>query len=82
MISVASIWRHLQLIDNLNTGGEGFKRPSRLAIVVAGILAVVGSAMALYLSYPSQNETLCAVLLMGFNECIAIEPKVSLRRKK
>jgi len=48
-VSASSLWRYIRLIDQLKHGKSDFNRPSLLAICVAGILAVVGLAMAIYL---------------------------------
>jgi uncharacterized protein (DUF302 family)/uncharacterized membrane protein YidH (DUF202 family) len=49
---IVNIWsarHHVRLVQDLNRGGSSFNRPSSLAIIVAVILAVVGTAMAIYL---------------------------------
>ncbi|MGB7024656.1 MAG: hypothetical protein WBD73_12730, partial [Candidatus Acidiferrales bacterium] len=49
VVDVASLWRHLRLVQALDHGETGTKRPSTLAISVALIMAAVGLAMAIYL---------------------------------
>ncbi len=49
LINVASAIHHVNVIDQLNRGAKAFERPSRTAIVVAGLLALLGLAMAIYL---------------------------------
>ncbi len=48
-VNAWSVRNHLSLIADFNRGGEAYKQPSRLAIVVALILAAIGAAMAIYL---------------------------------
>jgi len=49
VVYIGSAWNHLRLVQELNRGGLGFNRPSRLAVGVALVLAVVGAMMAIYL---------------------------------
>lgn len=49
LVNVASAIHHVHVIDQLNRGATAFERPSRTAIVVAGFLALLGLAMAVYL---------------------------------
>jgi putative membrane protein len=49
LVNIWSPWRHVHVMNELNSGGIGLRRPSRLAISVALILAAVGIAMAAYL---------------------------------
>jgi putative membrane protein len=49
MVNLASIVRHLRLIADLKRGADTFARPSREAIGVATVLAVVGAAMVIYM---------------------------------
>lgn len=49
LVNIWSTWRHVHVMNELNRGGAGFRRPSRVAISVALILAAVGIAMAAYL---------------------------------
>jgi len=39
-------WRYVRLVRDLNNGGTGFRHPSRSAIGIALVLALVGAAMA------------------------------------
>jgi uncharacterized membrane protein YidH (DUF202 family) len=48
LVNVVSTWNHIRLIHALSRG-EFSTRPSRLAIAVALLLAVLGLAMAAYL---------------------------------
>jgi putative membrane protein len=48
-VNIASAHRHVRLVQELNHGGSGYRRPSSLAIAVAAILAAIGLAMAIYL---------------------------------
>jgi len=48
-VNLACAWNHLRLVRELNRGGSGFNRLSSLAMTVAGVLAVMGLAMAIYL---------------------------------
>ena len=48
-VNVASAWRHIRLVRELNRGGSAFDRLSSLATSVALILAILGVAMAIYL---------------------------------
>ncbi len=49
LINVASSIHHVRVIDQLNRGATAFERPSRTAIIVAALLAMLGLAMAIYL---------------------------------
>jgi len=49
VVYIGSAWNHLRLVQELNRGGLEFNRPSRLAVGVALVLAVVGAMMAIYL---------------------------------
>jgi putative membrane protein len=51
VVDVASSWRHWRLVQALDRGDTGTKRPSSLAIAVALIMAAVGVAMAIYLIF-------------------------------
>jgi uncharacterized protein (DUF302 family)/uncharacterized membrane protein YidH (DUF202 family) len=58
LVNVVSTWNHIRLIHALSRG-EFSTRPSRLAIAVALLLAVLGLAMAAYLlsvREPSKQE--------------------------
>jgi uncharacterized protein (DUF302 family)/uncharacterized membrane protein YidH (DUF202 family) len=58
LVNVVSTWNHIRLIHALSRG-EFSTRPSRLAIAVSLLLAVLGLAMAAYLSSvrePSKQE--------------------------
>jgi putative membrane protein len=48
LVNVASAMQHVRIVRELNSGDFETK-PSSAAIAVAGILAVVGAAMAVYL---------------------------------
>jgi uncharacterized protein (DUF302 family)/uncharacterized membrane protein YidH (DUF202 family) len=49
-VNIVSAWRHIRLVHALDQGGSGIHGPSSLAVGVALILAVVGLAMAIYLT--------------------------------
>ena len=49
-INFLSIRRHLRLVGELNRGQFADRRPSRQAVMLALFLAVVGVAMAIYLT--------------------------------
>jgi len=49
VVNVVCARNHVRQIRDLNRGEPAFNRPSRLAIGVAIILAIVGLAMAIYL---------------------------------
>jgi putative membrane protein len=49
VVNVASAIHHVRLIQELKRGGTAFQRPSRTAIIVAVLLAVIGLVMAGYL---------------------------------
>jgi uncharacterized protein (DUF302 family)/uncharacterized membrane protein YidH (DUF202 family) len=49
VVNIWSVRHHVRLVDDLNRGGSDYKRPSSLAIVVALILATIGTVMAIYL---------------------------------
>ena len=49
IVSVSSPWRYVRLVRDLNHGGDGLRHPSRPAIGVALLLALVGVAMAVSL---------------------------------
>lgn len=51
VVDVASLWRHLHLVHALDRGERGLRRPSTLAVTVATIMAIVGTAMAIYLVF-------------------------------
>lgn len=55
-VNLWSLRNHLRLIADLNSGGSGWKRPSRLAIAVAFSLAAIGAAMAIYLIFIGQTQ--------------------------
>ena len=48
-VNIWSIRNHLRLVDDLNHGGSAYRNPSRLAVGVAIMLALIGAAMAAYL---------------------------------
>jgi putative membrane protein len=50
-VNVLAALHHVRLVRDLNDGVVSFNRPSRLAISVAGVLAVVGVGMAVYLAF-------------------------------
>jgi putative membrane protein len=47
-VNVLSAWNHLRLVHGLNDNLE-YNRPSSAAIAVAVLLAVIGTALAIYL---------------------------------
>jgi uncharacterized protein (DUF302 family)/uncharacterized membrane protein YidH (DUF202 family) len=49
-VTIFSSWQHVRLVRELNRGGTAYRRPSSLAIAVALILAVTGTALAIYVS--------------------------------
>ena len=49
-MNLLSIRRHLRLVGELNRGQFADRRPSREAVILALFLALVGVAMALYLT--------------------------------
>ena len=49
MVNVFSARNHVRLVHQLEQGGPQVRRPSRLAVAVAVILAALGLAMAVYL---------------------------------
>jgi putative membrane protein len=49
LVNAFSAWSHIRLVDQLKRGGPSAHRPSKLAVAVAAILAVLGLAMAIYL---------------------------------
>jgi len=49
-VNLLSIRRHLRLVEELNRGQFAHRRPSRQAVFLALFLALVGVAMALYLT--------------------------------
>jgi len=49
IVNIFSAWSHWRLVHELERGGPPVHRPSRLALAVAAILAVLGLAMAIYL---------------------------------
>jgi putative membrane protein len=48
-VNLLSIRRHLRVVGELNRGQFAVHRPSRMAVILALFLALVGAAMALYL---------------------------------
>jgi putative membrane protein len=48
-VNLASAQRHVRLVRELNRGGDAFRRPSSLAMVVAIVLAALGAGLAIYL---------------------------------
>ena len=48
VVNLVSAYSHVRLVQDLNRGGDAFKRTSTLAVTVAVILAVLGLAMAAY----------------------------------
>ena len=51
IVNLLAAVHHVRLVRDLNQGVTSFDRPSRMAISVALVLAVVGIAMALYLAF-------------------------------
>jgi putative membrane protein len=51
LVQILSMIRYRRLIQNLNAGVAEFDRPSNLASSVSIIMAVVGAAMAVYLTF-------------------------------
>lgn len=51
LVQILSMIRYRRLIQNLNAGVAEFDRPSTLASSVSIIMAVVGAAMAVYLTF-------------------------------
>jgi uncharacterized membrane protein YidH (DUF202 family)/uncharacterized protein (DUF302 family) len=49
IVCLASTWRHVQIIRIISKGGEFPVKPSKLAISLALVLAVIGILMAFYL---------------------------------
>jgi putative membrane protein len=49
IVSLSSSWRYVGLVKDLNYGGTSLRHPSRAAIGVALLLALVGVAMAVSL---------------------------------
>ncbi|HUK25412.1 MAG TPA: DUF202 domain-containing protein [Terriglobales bacterium] len=49
LVNVFSAWHHFRLVRELEQGGPAPARPSMPAILVALFLALVGTAMAIYL---------------------------------
>ena len=49
IVNIVCTRNHLHLVHELNHGGMEYTRPSRLAISVAILLAIIGIAMAIYL---------------------------------
>jgi putative membrane protein len=50
IVNLASAIRHVRLIADLKRGADTFAQPSREAVGVAIILAIVGLAMVIYMS--------------------------------
>jgi putative membrane protein len=50
-VNLLAALHHVRLVQELNRGIVSFDRPSRLAISVALVLAVVGILMAIYLAF-------------------------------
>jgi putative membrane protein len=51
-VNLLSIRRHLRLVGELNRGQFAAHRVSQMAVILALFLALVGVAMALYLTWP------------------------------
>jgi putative membrane protein len=49
IVDLVAAVRHVRLIADLKRGADSFARPSREAIAVAAILAIVGVAMVIYM---------------------------------
>jgi putative membrane protein len=49
-INLYSAWSHAHLVGELNRGELATPRSSKLAVTIAGFLALVGLAMAVYLT--------------------------------
>jgi putative membrane protein len=49
-INVLAAWRHLTLVRDLDRGGTSHSHSSRQAVAIAFVLALIGLAMALYLT--------------------------------
>src|SRR5580658_2009774 len=50
-VNLLAALHHVRLVREMNQGITSFDRPSRLAISVSAVLAVVGVAMAVYLAF-------------------------------
>jgi putative membrane protein len=50
-VNLLAAVHHVRLVRDLNRGVTSFDRPSRIAISVALVLAVVGISMAVYLAF-------------------------------
>ena len=48
-VNLFAAWSHIRLVRRMERGEQPFRGPSRLALTVAVILAVLGVAMAIYL---------------------------------
>jgi putative membrane protein len=49
-VNLLSTWRHLRQVGELNRGQFAARRPSQMAVILALFLALVGLAMAVYLT--------------------------------
>ena len=50
VVSLTSAWQHVRLVRDLARGGAVLRRPSRPAVAVALVLAIVGVAMVGYIA--------------------------------
>jgi putative membrane protein len=50
LVSLTSAWQHVRLARDLARGGAVLRRPSRPAVAVALVLAIVGVAMVGYIA--------------------------------
>lgn len=51
LVNLYAALRHTQLIAQLNSGEVAYPRPSKRAAILALLLALIGLAMAIYLSF-------------------------------
>jgi len=80
LVNVVSTWSHVRLVRELRRG-EFSPLPSRLAIAVALLLAVLGLAMAAYLlsvREPSKQETTVSTNVQSSNGVITIDSRHSV----
>jgi putative membrane protein len=50
-VNLYAAWRHVQFIGQLNSGEVTYPRPSKRAALLALLLALIGLAMAFYLTF-------------------------------
>jgi uncharacterized protein (DUF302 family)/uncharacterized membrane protein YidH (DUF202 family) len=60
-VNVYAAWRHVQFIAQLNSGEVAYPRPSKRTAALALLLAIIGLAMAIYLTFLRNSSPSSAI---------------------